>query len=164
MLLLFAGSILVVLNARGCWGHLVRLQASPHLTGRSGLGDACLAPSPCHPGHAYIPPPAAVVLLRATVRTYRGTSNIVFTNGALDPWSVFGVTADVSDSVVAVLIPDGAHHLDLMYATPQDSEDLKAARQTIMAHVARWVQQAAAAHGDDGGGLRRQAAEVVQQQ
>lgn len=113
MLLLFAGSILVVLNARGCWGHLVRLQASPHLTGRSGLGDACLAPSPCHPGHAYIPPPAAVVLLRATVRTYRGTSNIVFTNGALDPWSVFGVTADVSDSVVAVLIPDGAHHLDL---------------------------------------------------
>jgi lysosomal Pro-X carboxypeptidase len=75
----------------------------------------------------------------------------VFSNGALDPWSVFGVTADVSDSVVAVLIPDGAHHLDLMYSTPTDSDDLKAARQTIMAHVARWVGQEQA-----GGGLMQQ--------
>lgn len=62
----------------------------------------------------------------------------------LDPWSVFGVTSDVSDTVVAVTIPDGAHHLDLMYSRPDDSEDLKTARQTIMQHVARWVQQAPA--------------------
>lgn len=96
---------------------------------------------------------------------YSGTSNIVFSNGALDPWSVFGVTADVSDSVVAVIIPDGAHHLDLMHATPQDSKNLQAARQTIMAHVARWVGQAAAADGGEGGGgLRRQATERTQQQ
>lgn len=46
----------------------------------------------------------------------RGTSNIVFSNGLLDPWSVFGVLHDVSDSVVAITIPDGAHHLDLMYS------------------------------------------------
>lgn len=60
-----------------------------------------------------------------------------------DPWSAFGVLHNVSDSVVAVLIPDGAHHSDLMYSTPQDSSALRGARDIIMAHVARWVQQAA---------------------
>lgn len=67
----------------------------------------------------------------------------MFSNGLLDPWSVFGVLDDVSDSVVAVIIPDGAHHLDLMYSRPDDSEALRSARQTIMQHVGRWVQQAA---------------------
>jgi lysosomal Pro-X carboxypeptidase len=69
----------------------------------------------------------------------RGTSNIVFSNGALDPWSVFGVLADVSDSVVAVNIPDGAHHLDLMYSRADDSAALRAARAAIMRHVEAWV-------------------------
>lgn len=35
--------------------------------------------------------------------------------GLYDPWSVFGVMEDVNDSVVAVIIPEGAHHLDLMF-------------------------------------------------
>eukprot|EP00878_Enallax_costatus_P000962 GHUV01001094.1.p1 GENE.GHUV01001094.1~~GHUV01001094.1.p1 ORF type:complete len:556 (+),score=121.02 GHUV01001094.1:559-2226(+) len=72
---------------------------------------------------------------------WRGTSNIVFSNGLLDPWSVFGVLENVSASVVAVLIPDGAHHLDLVYSRPDDSDSLKAARATIMRHVDRWIQE-----------------------
>jgi lysosomal Pro-X carboxypeptidase len=71
----------------------------------------------------------------------RGTSNIVFSNGLYDPWSAFGVMANVSDSVVAVLVPDGAHHSDLMYARPDDSAALTEARATIMRHVRRWVEQ-----------------------
>lgn len=70
----------------------------------------------------------------------RGVTNIVFSNGQLDPWSVFGVLEDVSDSVVAVIIPDGAHHLDLMYSRPDDSDQLRAARQTIMRHVLQWIE------------------------
>jgi lysosomal Pro-X carboxypeptidase len=75
----------------------------------------------------------------------------VFSNGLLDPWSVFGVMEDVSDSVVAVIIPDGAHHLDLMYSRPDDSQELTAARQTIMQHVAKWVQPVPAPSGGAAG-------------
>ncbi|KAF6259247.1 serine carboxypeptidase S28-domain-containing protein [Scenedesmus sp. NREL 46B-D3] len=71
---------------------------------------------------------------------WRGTTNIVLSNGLYDPWSAFGVMADVSDSVVAVRIPDGAHHSDLMYARPDDSAALTEARATIMQHVRRWVE------------------------
>lgn len=54
---------------------------------------------------------------------------------------------DVSESVVAVIIPDGAHHLDLMYSRPDDSETLKTARVTIMQHVDKWIQEHKAAGG-----------------
>jgi hypothetical protein len=43
----------------------------------------------------------------------RFVTNIVFTNGLLDPWSAFGVlTRDESydDSIVVIKIPDGGHH------------------------------------------------------
>lgn len=93
--------------------------------------------STCSENHA-----AAVAAYAAVVPVCicRGVTNIVFSNGQLDPWSVFGVLEDVSDTVVAVIIPDGAHHLDLMYSRPDDSDDLRAARQAIMRHVLQWIE------------------------
>ena len=49
----------------------------------------------------------------------RRASNIVFSNGAYDPWSSGGVPENVStDSVISILIADGAHHSDLFFSDP----------------------------------------------
>jgi hypothetical protein len=55
---------------------------------------------------ARLPPPQ-------TRHPPRSVTNIVFTNGGLDPWSAFGVLeteAAWDASIVSILIPDGGHH------------------------------------------------------
>ncbi len=72
----------------------------------------------------------------------RAASNIVFSNGVLDPWSAGGVTANISASVHAVLIPNGAHHLDLMFADPRDPPDVLAARAFEVEQMRQWIREA----------------------
>lgn len=75
----------------------------------------------------------------------RGISNVVFSNGLLDPWSAGGVLSQsgfASSSVKVVLIPSGAHHIDLMFSHPDDPEDVKQARAMELAEIAAWIQQA----------------------
>ncbi len=71
-------------------------------------------------------------------------SNIVFSNGEYDPWRIGGLTESVSDSVVAVFIEQGAHHLDLMFGHPDDPPSVRAARQLEASMIVRWVQEHAA--------------------
>lgn len=52
------------------------------------------------------------------------SSNIVFTNGNLDPWIAAGVTLNTS-SIKSLVIDQGAHHLDLFFPTEQDPESVK---------------------------------------
>ncbi len=67
---------------------------------------------------------------------------LLFSNGMLDPWISGGVTKNVSNSLTALILPNGAHHLDLFFATAQDPPDVKWARvyeeEAINSYIEEW--------------------------
>lgn len=67
------------------------------------------------------------------------SSNIVFSNGLLDPWSSGGVMWNVSETVVSVIIPEGAHHLDLRSSHPDDPQSVIDARLEEKRHIKNWI-------------------------
>eukprot|EP00055_Hartaetosiga_balthica_P008679 m.33071 g.33071 ORF g.33071 m.33071 type:complete len:491 (+) comp6428_c0_seq1:94-1566(+) len=69
------------------------------------------------------------------------TSNIVFSNGLLDPWSSGGVTRNISDTVQAIIIPNGAHHIDLFFTNKEDTPDITFARQFHVANIKKWLNK-----------------------
>lgn len=71
---------------------------------------------------------------------YRVYSNIIFSNGNLDPWKAGGVTSFVSIDLPVYIIKGGAHHLDLRTPDDQtDPEDLKWVRQQESEVIGQWV-------------------------
>lgn len=48
---------------------------------------------------------------------------------------------NISDSVKAVLIPEGAHHLDLRAQNPADPVSVRGARRVHRQAIRRWVKQ-----------------------
>jgi len=74
-------------------------------------------------------------------RNIGAASNIVFSNGMLDPWRGGGVQQSISDSLVAILIKDGAHHLDLRAPNDADPQSVKDARSEEIQHIRQWIQQ-----------------------
>ncbi|KAH9488159.1 hypothetical protein Btru_064904 [Bulinus truncatus] len=68
------------------------------------------------------------IALEYWAKQLNDTSNIIFSNGLIDPWSSGGVLESVSDTVVAIKIPQSAHHLDLRAKSPDDFADVIAAR------------------------------------
>ena len=73
-------------------------------------------------------------------------SNIVFSNGLLDPWTAAGVTTNISSSVVSVLLKLGGHHLDLFFPTNEDPPCAIEARQIETEHVKKWIAEHNAKH------------------
>lgn len=66
-------------------------------------------------------------------------SNIIFSNGDLDPWSGGGVTKDITDTLVAINIPGGAHHLDLRASTAFDPSAVLLSRLLEVKHMKKWI-------------------------
>lgn len=70
-----------------------------------------------------------------------GASNIVFSNGLLDPWS--GASIQTSPNAHADLvvfnITDGAHHLDLFFSDPADPPSVTFVRSQEVAYIRKWI-------------------------
>jgi pimeloyl-ACP methyl ester carboxylesterase len=71
------------------------------------------------------------------------TSHIVFTNGLRDGWSVGGVPANLSDTLLVYDMPNGAHHSDLNYKWPNvtsDTQDVLLVRELVASKIEEWVR------------------------
>lgn len=62
-----------------------------------------------------------------------------YSNGDLDPWSGGGVTKNISDSLVAIMIKDGAHHLDLRHKNDDDPQSVIDARNLEKKYMKKWI-------------------------
>lgn len=88
----------------------------------------------------------------------RGHSNIIFSNGLLDPWAAAGVYAQnptastagygglmvqnvTDDDILALIIEYGGHHTDLMYSNKLDPECVTKAREIEKTYISKWIKE-----------------------
>jgi len=76
-------------------------------------------------------------------KDFAGHSNIIFTNGELDPWRAGGVNANItaSSSIQVLYLKNAAHHLELRTSNPADPPDIVAVRATILATLQSWIKE-----------------------
>eukprot|EP01124_Arcella_intermedia_P023896 TRINITY_DN3909_c0_g1_i3.p2 TRINITY_DN3909_c0_g1~~TRINITY_DN3909_c0_g1_i3.p2 ORF type:complete len:150 (+),score=26.33 TRINITY_DN3909_c0_g1_i3:766-1215(+) len=67
-------------------------------------------------------------------------SNVIFSNGRLDPWRGGGLYHnDSGANIWSILIDGGAHHLDLRGSDPRDPESVRQARGFEAAVLESWA-------------------------
>ena len=69
----------------------------------------------------------------------QGATRILFTNGENDIWIHGGITESLSDSLVAIVMPNGGHHSEV-YARPDDTPDIREAQLQIAALFSQWLE------------------------
>ena len=68
-------------------------------------------------------------------------SNIIFSNGLVDPWSGGGVLKNISHSLVALVTEQGAHHVDFRFSTSEDPVWLIEQRRQEVELIKSWLHQ-----------------------
>ena len=71
---------------------------------------------------------------------FEDSSNIIWSNGDIDPWSGGGILTNVTSANIAIVIKDGAHHYDLRGDHVDDTWSVKEARAIEFAHIKRWIE------------------------
>ncbi|KAG6646876.1 hypothetical protein CIPAW_07G038600 [Carya illinoinensis] len=66
-------------------------------------------------------------------------SNIIFSNGLLDPWSGGSVLQNISETIVALVTEEGAHHIDLRASSSEDPDWLLEQRATEIKLIKGWI-------------------------
>jgi pimeloyl-ACP methyl ester carboxylesterase len=72
-----------------------------------------------------------------------GVTNILFTNGLNDGWSVGGIKTNLSDTLLAINFENGAHHSDLSGQGPsnKDTSDVRLGFAKIKAILQQWLSE-----------------------
>jgi len=76
-------------------------------------------------------------------KDFLATTNIIFSNGELDPWRAGGLNSNVTadGSGIALYIESGAHHLDLRPPNDEDPATVTNARNVEMANIKAWISE-----------------------
>jgi len=71
-------------------------------------------------------------------------SNIIFSNGLLDPWSGGGIFNPpmTAREVYSFIIPEGAHHIDLRASNKDDPESVVDLRRSYVQILDKWIKSA----------------------
>ncbi|KAH8282704.1 hypothetical protein KR054_009227, partial [Drosophila jambulina] len=94
----------------------------------------------CYKNYRLTPKPYDIIL-RYGGRNIESVTNIIFSNGLLDPWSGGGVLQAPNDKVFVIILPEGAHHLDLRHSDPADPPSVRDARLKEAAIIAQWIKE-----------------------
>lgn len=81
------------------------------------------------------------ITVRYGGKNFRDASNIIFSNGLLDPWSGGGVFQTDSPSISIIIIPEGAHHLDLRSTNEKDPPSVLQARERESEIIGKWIAE-----------------------
>ncbi|XP_034472016.1 lysosomal Pro-X carboxypeptidase [Drosophila innubila] len=81
------------------------------------------------------------IILRYGGNNLESVSNIIFSNGLLDPWSGGGVLQAPNNQVHVIILPEGAHHLDLRSSNPSDPASVTEARRMEATIIEGWLNQ-----------------------
>ena len=96
----------------------------------------------CSEKYGFLPDRMHIALSYGTPRDWANeATNIVWSQGEYDPWRGGGVQESLSDSLIAFVIPESAHHLDLFFSDPNDTVELVAARRREVNEIRRWIEE-----------------------
>jgi Serine carboxypeptidase S28 len=74
-------------------------------------------------------------------KDFSSVSNLIFSNGELDPWIIGGITEPVSDKSTVIVIKDCAHCSDLHTPTTLDPPALSYAREQEIQIMKNWIRE-----------------------